>query len=71
MSDINKEKRNISGIYFRAKKDNKWQPVCFEDLELSQQRDILTTKNREFVDNLVIKLADTINEISNQFNLQI
>jgi hypothetical protein len=65
-----KEKRNISGMYFRVKNDQGvFEPVCFEDLTEQQQDEILKTKNVEFIKGIAKGMADTLNRISEQFDI--
>jgi len=68
---MTKQLRNLSGVYFREKIDDKWTNVCFEELSEEKQLEIITRKDsQEFVGNLALHLAKTINEIGDQFNLQ-
>jgi hypothetical protein len=74
MSDIqiNKTKRSISGIYFRYQNpDNqRWENWCFEDLPESKQKEILDTKtDSEWIKGLAISLANTLNRITEQFDI--
>ena len=61
--------RNLSGIYFRAEVDGKWQPVCFEDLTREQQLNILKEKNIKFITELAIGLALELKTIGEKFNI--
>lgn len=58
-----KIKRNLSGVYFRAKRGEKWDNVCFEDLTDQEQDDILSKAKPVFVIGLAKQLANTINEV--------
>lgn len=66
-----KIKRNLSGIYFRSKntETNKWDNICFEDLSRDKQVEYLSEKPIEWICSLVLQLADTINEIGDNFDL--
>jgi len=65
-----KELRNLSGIYFREKIGNKWGNVCFEELSKETQDKILESKEPEFIKNLVKLLANTINNLGEQFDIE-
>ena len=65
-----KELRNLSGIFFREKIDNKWENICFEECSEEKQKEILFNKDTEFVKSIALHLAKTINEIGDQFYLQ-
>lgn len=66
-----KEKRSISGIYFRYQnpENGRWENWTFEDLPDDKQDEILSQKSQEFVKNLCKSLANTINQIAQQFNI--
>ena len=65
-----KEKRNLSGVYTRFKNpDGTWDNRCFEDLPKDTQKVFLKDKDIEFMKRLVYILADTLNDIGDQFEL--
>lgn len=66
-----KEKRDVSGIYFRFQnpKSEKWENWVFEDLPELKQDEILTKANKVFVENLCKMLANKINEICERFDI--
>jgi hypothetical protein len=70
-----KEMRNLSGIYFRFKnpETNSFENRCFEDLPKEEQEKIIDGRikeeNTEWVKNLVIMLADRLNEIGDKFDI--
>ena len=43
---MSKIQRNLDGIYFRVKRDGKWQNVCYSDMEPSE-RDEIAAKRAE------------------------
>ncbi len=66
-----KERRNLSGMYFRSKNEEtgKWDNVCFEDLTTEEQDEQLNGRNEEWLKSLVKGLANTLNEIGDQFDI--
>jgi len=66
-----KTKRNLSGIYFRSenKDTGKWENTCFEDLTEAEQDRHMLNRGDEWVKSLAKQLADTLNRISEQFDL--
>ena len=64
-----KELRNLSGMYFRAEREGKWTNVVFEDLEESEQDEILSSKDTEFIKGIAKHLARTLREIADQFDI--
>lgn len=63
------EKRNLSGIYFRSKRGDKWDNVCFEDLPEAEQDKILEEKQPEFIKGLAKQLAKSLRKIGDQFDI--
>lgn len=63
---MEKKKRAITGIYFRVlnEQTGKYDNICFEDLPVDTQRDILSEKNKDWIAELCIKLAETINRMA-------
>lgn len=61
--------RNLSGIYFKAKRFSRFENVCFEDLTEEEQDKILEKANKEFIKNLAKGLAKTINEIGIELDI--
>jgi len=66
-----KERRNLSGIYFRSQnpETGKWENVVFEDLSEEEQDKFMEGRDKEWVMSLAKQLANTINEIGNQLDL--
>ena len=63
------KKRNLSGIYFRAKVNDKWDNVCFEDLSPEDRQKQMEGRSEEWLKSLAEKLADTLVQISDQFGI--
>ena len=59
-------KRNITGIFIFEDRE----PTCFEECRVETQDKYLESLSKEMLMNLCKKLAETINDIANQFNLQ-
>ena len=63
---MSKTIRNLSGIYFRYKpKDSeKFKNIVFEDLPEEEQKRQMKDRSKEWLENMVLQLANTINEIA-------
>jgi hypothetical protein len=59
-------KRNITGIFIFEDKE----PTCFEECREETQDEWLESLDKQMMMNLSKKLAKTINDIANQFDLQ-
>jgi len=59
-------KRNISGIFIFEDKE----PTCFEECREETQDKWLENLDKQMLINLSKQLAETLNDITNQFDLQ-
>jgi hypothetical protein len=59
-------KRNITGIFIFEDKE----PTCFEECREETQDKWLENLDKQMLINLSKKLAKTLNDITNQFDLQ-
>jgi hypothetical protein len=59
-------KRNISGIFIFEDKE----PTCFEECREETQDKWLENLDKQMLINLSKQLAKTLNDITNQFDLQ-
>ncbi len=41
-----KKQRNLDGVYFRVKRDGRWQTICYSDME-QRERDEIARKKME------------------------
>jgi hypothetical protein len=66
-----KERIELSGVYFRVQnpETKKWESVCFEDLELNQQKKVIKNKSKKFLQNLAIKMASTLWQLGDALEL--
>lgn len=65
-----KTKRNLSGIYFRAKNEEtgKFDNVVFEDLTEQQQDEMMNNRSEEWLKSLAQNLANTINHLGGKID---
>ncbi|MBQ2431711.1 MAG: hypothetical protein IIV02_00600 [Peptococcaceae bacterium] len=56
-------KRNLDGVYFRVKRDEKWENICFTDLTQDERHRILEGKSNEWLKSMVLHLANIIEDI--------
>ena len=66
-----KTKRNLSGIYFRFKEETgKWGNWVFEDLPEEKQDEYMNRRGEEQLKSLAKNLANTLNNIGDQFDIK-
>jgi hypothetical protein len=61
--------RNLDGVYFRIKRDDKWQNICFSDLTENERNKMMKDRSVEWLQSLCNILANKIKEIGDQFDL--
>ena len=66
-----KEKRNLSGIWFRYKNPitNQVENRVFEDLPEDEQRRQLENRSIEWLQNMCVALAGILRQVGDDFNL--
>ena len=62
-------KRNLDGCYFRIRRGEKYENLCFSDLTRNEQEELLKDKSPEYIQELAIRLAETLRQIGDQFDL--
>lgn len=67
-----KVKRNLSGVYLRYYNEETAQMEnrCFEDLSRQEQLNHLAGEEQSYILRLAMTLADTINRIGDELDLE-
>ena len=61
--------RNLDGIYFRIKRDNEWQNICFSDLSDEEMEEVMQNRTNEWLKSMCKILGNTIRDIGDQLDL--
>ncbi len=61
--------RNLDGVYFRVKRDDKYENVCFSDMTPEEQDGFLEGRDVIWLCSMCKILAKTIRDIGDQFDL--
>lgn len=61
--------RNLDGIYFRVKRKDKYENVCFSDLTEDEMNEVLKDRDIKWLKSLAKMLGRTIREIGNQLDI--
>ena len=61
--------RNLDGVYFRIKRDNIWQNICFSDLTEEEMDDVMEGRTKEWLYNMCKILGKTIKNIGEQLDI--
>ena len=55
--------RDLDGIYFRVKRNNRWESVCFSDLTDEEMDKVLEGRSVQWMKNTCKNLGKTIRSI--------
>lgn len=61
--------RELDGVYFRIKRDGKWQSICFSDLTNEEMHKVLENHSIEWLRSMCVHLGETIKEIGITFDI--
>ena len=61
--------RNLDGCYFRIRRGEKYEDLCFSDLTSDEQEAVLKDRPPEFIVGLTLHLAETLRKIGDEFDL--
>ena len=62
--------RNLDGCYFRIRRGEKYEDLCFSDLTRDEQEAVLKDRSPEFIVGLALHLAATLRQIGDEFDLR-
>ena len=66
MNEEPKLKRNLDGVFFRVKREDGYESVCFSDLTEEEMRKVLKGKKKDWLFEMCITLGKTIADIGAQ-----
>lgn len=55
-----KEIRDMDGIYFRVKRNGRWENICFSDLTLEEQDQMMQGRSEEWLKSMITILAECL-----------
>ena len=61
--------RNLDGIYFRVKRNDKWENVCFSDMTDKEVDEVMSGRSIEWLQNMCKILGRRIREIGDELDL--
>ena len=66
---MKKIKRDLDGVYFRVKRGERYEDVCFSDLETDEREEVMSGRDRRWLKSLCNILADSLYQIGEQFDI--
>lgn len=61
--------RNLDGVYFRIKRDDEWQNICFSDLTEEEMNEIMKDRSEEWLRSMCKILGKVIKNIGDQLDI--
>ena len=61
--------RKLDGMFFRVKRNGKWENVCISDMTNEEREEVLKNKELQFLKKVIDNLCDTLKGIGDQFDL--
>ena len=61
--------RNLDGVYFRIKRDDEWQNICFSDLTDDEMEEVMKDRPVEWLKSMCKILGHTIRDIGDQLDI--
>lgn len=61
--------RNLDPVYFRVKRGDEYEAICFSDLTPDERNQMLSGRSEEWLKNMCCILADTIRQIGDELDI--
>lgn len=61
--------RNLDGVYFRIKREDKWENICFSDLTEEEMDYVMDGRDEQWLKSMCRILGKTIKNIGDQLDL--
>ena len=61
--------RELDGVYFRVKRNDKYDNICFSDLIEEEMKEVLQGRDTEWLKSLCVILGKKIKEIGDCFDI--
>lgn len=61
--------RELDGVYFRVKRGDRFENLCFSDLTEDEMKEVMENKTPEFLKSLCKRLASALREIGDDYNI--
>lgn len=61
--------RNLDGVYFRIKREDKWENICFSDLTEEEMDYIMDGRTTDWLRSMCKILGKTIRNIGDELDI--
>lgn len=62
--------RQLDGVYFRVKRNDKWGNVCFSDMTPEEREEVIGSRTAEWWKALAGIMADDLRAIGDRFDIK-
>ena len=62
-------KRDLDGVYFRTRRDEKWCDICFSDLTEEERKEVMENRSIDWLKSLANILVNAIRNVGDQLDL--
>lgn len=62
-------KRNLDNVYFRVKRDNRWDNVCFSDMTEAERDSVMLGESEAWLREMCNIMARTLREVGDKLNI--
>lgn len=63
------KKRDLDGVYFRIKRDGRWQSICFSDLTDEEMDAVLNGQTTIWLMSLCKHLGTAVRRLGDEFDI--
>lgn len=68
---MDKVNRNLDGMFFRIKRDGRYQNICFSDMTTEERLEVLKDKDVEFMRRMCLIMAEKMGEIGDKYDITV
>lgn len=62
-------KRNLDNVYFRVKRDNRWENICFSDMTEAERDSVMLGESEAWLREMCNIMANTLREVGDKLNI--
>jgi hypothetical protein len=62
-------KRDLDGVYFRVKRGDRWESVCFSDLTDTERHEMCVGRSQEWLVSLACILGDVLHGLGDALDI--
>ncbi len=64
------QSRELDGIFFRVKRSDRWQNICFSDMTREEIDTVIGERSSDWWKSVALHLKECLNEIGETFDIR-